>query len=239
MTRTVKVAVLLALLAVPALLATIIVPEELTCAICGTKNKVFVMRSAGSLACGAREGDFDVVPCPIEYAYRMWSCTKCGYASYQHDASVPPQKVDPIRRFLAEARKSIPASPRTTDRFDVAEGIYRILGRDDRFWSEFYRVAAFFAAEDGRGARARELRTKALAVTEKLLADPRHAATHKEHLLVAGAMAARLGHTALARKYLRGVREARYDPPQSDRAAIAAKRKEMHALAARILESLR
>lgn len=70
------------------------------------------------------------------------------------------------------------------------------------------------------------------------MADPARAAYRKEDLLVAGAMAAKIGDQERARKYLRGIRAARYAPPSDDEDGLAETRRAMNNLAARILRSI-
>ncbi len=228
------------------LLAITVGERDITCSICKTHNKVAIVQSWGSYACRP-EGEFDLVPCPIAYTGSLWSCRTCRFTSFITDADVPHAKVTAIRTFLQELPSDVDVArvdphfgrmPNVANQLVVAHGIYRILGRDKVFWSEFYRVAGFFAAREGKHQRAIGFRAKSLEATEQLLADPARARYRKEDLLVAGAMAAKLGDGARAKKYLRSVRRARYDPPGQEPSGLIETRKNMSALAVRILMSL-
>ncbi len=243
--RFVSFAILL--LFAPALLGITVFEQDIVCPICGTHNKVLAVGSWGSYACRP-EGELDLVPCPIAYTGSFWSCSRCKFTSFIADAKIPPEKIDLIRRFLealpGEIEVSRPGAdpswrPKVGDQLFVAQGVYQILGRDKVFWSDFYRVAGFFAAQEGKTQRAIGLRGKALRVTEDLLIDPARAAYRKQDLLAAGAMAAKLGNTTLARQYLSAVKSARYDPPGYEPSGLDQTREDMNELAKRILRSLR
>lgn len=231
----------------PALLGTTVVEEDILCPICGTHNKVLAVASWGSYACRP-EGELDLVPCPIAYTGSIWSCRHCKFTTFIADTRIPAEKVTLIRQYLDGLPKHIEVSradadrswqPKMGDQLFVAQGVYRILGRDKVFWSDFYRVAGFFAAREGKAQRALGLRANALRVTEELLDDPARNVYRKQDLLVAGAMAAKLDRTTLARHYLRAVRSARYEPPGHEPSGLKETRNEMNEMAERILRSLR
>lgn len=236
----------LSLLVTAAVPGITVYDHEITCPICRTKSTVMFVGSWGSYACRP-EGEFDLVPCPIAHTGSLWSCRKCKFTASRTDVQIPDDKVAAIRRFLEQLPSDLEVwrpeiasgwRPRVGDQLFIVQGINRIVGRDRVFWSEFYRVAGFFAAHEGKHQRAIGLRANALRVTEELIADPTRAAYRKEDLLVAGAMAAKLGENDRARKYLRAVPAARYEPPNQDPSGVAESRSDMNELARRILKSL-
>ena len=237
---------ILSLLIAGTLFGITVYERDVTCPICRTQNKVMLVGSWGSYACRP-EGELELVACPIAHVGSLWSCRECKFTALEPDVKVPDDKVAAVRVFLDTMARDIevwrPAfasgwRPKVDDQMFIAEGVYRIIGRDSVFWVEFYRVAGFFAAREGKQQRAMELRANALRLAEELITDPARAAYRKEDLLIAGAMAAKLGDYDRARKYLRAVRAARYAPPRSDEERLAETRKEMNHLAVRILESI-
>lgn len=236
----------LSLLIAGTVLAITVFEHDVTCPICQTQNKVMMVGSWGSYACRP-EGEFDLVPCPIAYTGSLWSCRKCKFTALESDIRVPNDKIAAVREFLDTMARDIEVwrpevasgwRPKVDDQLFIAQGVYRIVGRDNVFWAEFYRVAGFFAAREGKHQRAIGLRVNALRTAEELIADPARAVYRKEDLLVAGAMAARIGDKERASKYLRAVKAARYAPPNYDEDGLGETRSDMNTLAVRILRSL-
>ena len=59
---------------------------------------------------------------------------------------------------------------------------------DDNFWNHFYRVMGYHLDYEKKHNEAEEARRKALAITERLLADNKNDGRRKELLYVSGAM---------------------------------------------------
>jgi hypothetical protein len=244
--RKLLLTAVIAFVLVPCLSAITVEDLEIRCPICKTVNKVPVVGSYGSYACFA-EGELDLVPCPIAYTGSIWTCSKCRFTVYVGDEKIPEEKVSAVERVLAKLPGDLNVADNTSetwktfsmsDRLFVAEGVYRCLGRDSEFWASFYRVAGYFAARESKTDRARRLRARALTAYQLLLQDRRRADLRKQDLLGAGAVAAKLGIRALARQYLTQVENARYAPSESTPATQVETRKELNALATKILASL-
>jgi hypothetical protein len=235
--------VLLVAFALPAL-GISLMPIDIECPICGTHAKTFVLTSWGSYACRG-DGELDLVPCPIVYTSSLWTCAKCKFTIRVEDVASAKARKDRIRAYLDKLPPSLrlgngdmlhPDDESFSDRLSVAEGVYEIVGRDGVFWSEFYRSAGYFAASEHKIQRAAELRRKGLGITEALLTDPRRANVRMEDFLAAGALAAKLGETEKARRYLRQVRFSVWDPPNYQGASDV--RRDLKRMAVKILGSL-
>jgi hypothetical protein len=87
-----------------------------------------------------------------------------------------------------------------TARLPIAEKVYELLGRDDRFWCEFRRIEGYHLEAASRADEARRARAEALRLAETLLGSP--SPTRKETLVIAAAMRRITGDAQGARKAL-------------------------------------
>ncbi|MGC8894349.1 MAG: hypothetical protein ACP5QG_05830 [candidate division WOR-3 bacterium] len=75
-----------------------------------------------------------------------------------------------------------------TERMDIAEKVYQVLGRDDYFWGEFYRVKGYHLDVAGRADEAKAARLKALSIAEEMLKRPENQGIAKELYFITGSM---------------------------------------------------
>jgi hypothetical protein len=104
------------------------------------------------------------------------------------DVNKVPQLKDYLKNQKWSKRTSDYLKIPMTERLEIAEGVYKILGRDDDFWCQFYRVKGHHYDEANNKEKARDNRIKALETAEKLRADPENENRLKEILLITGAM---------------------------------------------------
>jgi hypothetical protein len=98
-------------------------------------------------------------------------------------------------------------------RLEIAEGVYKILGRDDEFWCRFERIESFHAEREKYPLEvARAHRTRALQIAEAMLANHTNDAKRKETFIIAGAMAFFLQDFEKADRYLKAALTAQYRP---------------------------
>jgi hypothetical protein len=83
----------------------------------------------------------------------------------------------------------IPAS----ERLAIAERVYALLGKDDEFWGQFYRLQGYFLAREKKPTEARVARQRALAITEKMLTNAEYEGHRKELFYISAAMRHFLG----------------------------------------------
>jgi hypothetical protein len=128
--------------------------------------------------------------------------------------SAPKEKVAELATMLeAEARIDGPLVPYfeipSTARLEVAEKVYRMLGRDDHFWCEFRRIQGYHLEAAGRADEARTARLKALEIAVKLLQEP--SPQRKETLVIAASMRKITGDAKGARRDLEEAKTLRFE----------------------------
>jgi hypothetical protein len=180
--------------------ATTWFPKEVTCPVCHTKNTFLTWGSYGSYIY-QWDSKFQLIFWPITDSPTVYTCKKCHLSAFMWDFEQTPVekhaeilkqiegvKLDyeyPVDTFYPGAEYlRIP----TTQRLLVAEKVYQVLGRDDDFWCQFYRVLGYHYEAEKKQPQADEARRKALAIAEKMLSDKKHEGERKELLYITGAM---------------------------------------------------
>lgn len=166
--------------------------EEIACPLCGTKNSLYSIGSYGSYIY-QWPSKYQLIFWPKTDPFVLWSCKKCNLTAYMWDfENIPSEKRDSLRAVLKEVKLSgkyerysdIPM----TERLDIAEKVYQVLGRNDLFWCEFYRVKAYHLDAAGKTDEAKAARLKALAIAEEMLNKKENQGIAKELYLITGAM---------------------------------------------------
>jgi MYXO-CTERM domain-containing protein len=197
--HVVLVGVCLVALAGPAA-ATTWGPATVTCPVCGATNEFAEVMSYGSYIYGW----------PSRFQYLFWprtdslflhTCTTCGYSAYMWDfPDLPADRRDEVAAALEGALPPGPWESYTDipmpERLALAERAYRVLGRDDFFWCEYYRILGYHLDEAGRAEEAAAARRRALGIAVALAKKDEHAGRRKELLLITGAMRHFLGDDA-------------------------------------------
>src|SRR5215472_3405610 len=139
-------------------------PVKVKCPICGQENEFFEYASWGSYVY-SWPSKFQMVFWPHTYPTSMYICKKCHYTTWMWDfKEAKPEKITEIRAAL-ETFKDVPAFDKYSQvpmsvRMRIAERVYQILGKDEEFWSHFYRVQGYHLTvekktEDAQRARLR------------------------------------------------------------------------------------
>ena len=205
MTKLIAILSLLALLALAAgAFATTWFPTEVTCPVCGAVNTFQVPGSYGSYVF-QEPSKLQYVFWPATTDKFLYTCKQCRLTAYMGDfEAVPKDKVDALATMLAQTEIEGPLVPYfeipMVARLPIAEKVYRILGRDERFWCEFRRIQGFHLEAASRADEARAARLEALEIAEKLLREP--SPTRKETLVIAAAMRTITGDTEGAKRDL-------------------------------------
>ncbi len=172
--------------------ATTWFPEEITCLLCGAKNTLYSIGSYGTYIY-QWPSKYQLIFWPKTDGYVLWSCKKCKLTAFMWDfEKIPDDKREGLKAALKDVKLSgkygnyfeIPM----TERMEIAEKVYRVLGRDDHFWCEFYRIKAYHLDADGKADEARAARLKALAIAEEMLMKPENQGIAKELYFITGAM---------------------------------------------------
>lgn len=200
-------------------------PVEVECPICKTKNIFLEWGSYGNYIY-MYPSKYQLIFWPYTDGAAWYSCKKCKLTTFMEDfKDIPADKIQALRQALKDVSLP-PQKERSTEqsmenppylelptsaRLVVAEKVYRTLGRtEDEFWSHFYRVMAYHFDADERSAEADEARRKALAITERMIADKANEGMQKELLYVAGAMKHFLRDDAGALKYFEQAKRLTY-----------------------------
>jgi hypothetical protein len=175
-------------------------PQEFACPVCKTKNVFLVVGSYGSYIY-QDESKFELIFWPLTDSPTVYSCKKCRVSAFMGEfEELPKEKHEELRKRF-EGFKLEYARPAaeydqgadylripSTQRLLAAEQTYQVLGRDDDFWSRFYRTLGHHYAAHKQQAQADEARRKALSIAERMLADKARAGERKELLYITGAM---------------------------------------------------
>lgn len=198
----IALAAVLLLASTPRAFATTWAPKEFACPVCKTKNTFLVVNSYGSY----------IYYWDSKYQYIFWprideavvyTCKRCHLSTFMWDFEETPKakhaeilkKLEGFKLDHAPASKEPESYPGVdylripmTQRLLAAEAVYKILGRDDDFWCEFYRTLGYHYEEAKNQAKADEARRAALDIAVKMLGDKERADQRKELLLITGAM---------------------------------------------------
>ncbi|HSE47631.1 MAG TPA: hypothetical protein VLA96_00325 [Terriglobales bacterium] len=192
------VSVLLVLFALAEISGAITTFEvEVTCPICGTKNKFYDYASWGSYVY-QYPSKYQLVFWPSTDPTSWYICQHCHLSLAMWDfKEFPKEKVAVVKAALQGVKvekkyKEYGEVPMSV-RLEIAEKVYRLLDKDDGFWAHFYRVAGYHLAYEGKATEAAEARKHALEYIQRVLdknAEPGH---RKELLLASAAMKHFLG----------------------------------------------
>ncbi|MBL7903235.1 MAG: hypothetical protein JNK73_14650 [Bacteroidia bacterium] len=186
--------------------ATTWFPAQHKCPVCKKKNIYQEIGSYGSY----------IYSWPSKYQYIYWpltdlpsvySCINCHFSSYLWDFdNIPKNKIDTLKKFLTQTKldkkyKDYLDIPMTR-RLEIAESVYKILGRDTQFWCEFYRVIGYHYDQVKDSIKAKEARLKAIDLARFILLDSMYIGQEKENLYIIAAMNNFTGHKDSALIYL-------------------------------------
>jgi hypothetical protein len=166
-------------------------PEEHTCPLCKQKSMYQEIGSYGGY----------IYQWPSKYQYIYWPstdnpsvycCTKCKLSTYMWDFdSIPETKFDELSKYLTTVKlgkkyEDYLEIPMTT-RLEIAENVYKILGRDNEFWCKFYREFGYHYEQE-KNVKAKETRLKSLELARIMLNDSINNGKQKEIFYIIAAM---------------------------------------------------
>ncbi len=199
------------------LLAITVVPVELNCPVCGTKNTLEDYASWGGYVYQYKS-KYQMVFFPYTWSTTVYYCKHCHLSVFMWDwRDFPKDKVEATQKALAdvttpgkyEKYTDVPMS----EKLKIAEKVYRVLGRDDAFWANFYRVLGYHLDIEKHFAEAKVARTQSLELTEKFLADPAKKDQRKEYLVWAASLHHFLGNDEAALQDLKSASELKWVNP--------------------------
>ena len=162
------------------------------CPICNTDNQFQDVGSYGSYIY-QWESKFQYIFWPLTDNPVVYSCKACHYSTYMWDFdSLDAAKIPLVKEYLKDKKLSVKTSDYLkvpiTERLEIAEGVYNVLGRDDDFWCRFNRVKGYHYAMSRNDSKARDCRIKALEIAEKMRLNKDNEGRLKEILLITGGM---------------------------------------------------
>ena len=172
--------------------ATTWAPKKVVCPLCKTENTFMEIMSYGTYIYSWPE-KFQYIFWPLTDKNVLYSCKKCRLTAFMWDfGDLPSDKLPAIKRELEGAAVKPYEGPYSevpmSARLQIAEKVYAVLGKDDSFWCQFYRVQGYHLEEEKRDPDAVAARGKALEICRRLLAAPENAGVRKQLLLISGAM---------------------------------------------------
>lgn len=149
---------------------------------------------------------FQYVFWPLTDSPSVYCCPECKFSTYMWDFdSIPANKVDPLAKMLSSVKlekkyKEYSDIPMTT-RLEIAEDVYKILGRKDEFWCGFYRLKGYHYDKENNKEKAKESRLKSLDIAKLMLQDSLYFGQEKEIYFIIAAMNNFTGHKDSALVY--------------------------------------
>jgi len=167
-------------------------PKEFTCPIDSEKNTFYVVGSYGSYIY-SYPSKYQWLFFPHTDSPTYYLCKKCHLATFMWDFdSLPKEKLADIKTVLATVKVSKPFKEYQeipiTERVEIMEKIYTVLGKDQEWWEQFYRIKGYHYGKAGDSQKAAENRRKSLDKVQKMLADNKDGSSKKLLLYVSGSM---------------------------------------------------
>lgn len=167
-------------------------PKEFTCPIDNQKNTFMVVGSYGSYIY-SYPSKYQWLFFPQTDSPTYYICKKCHLATYMWDFDkIPKDKIADLRKALQGVKVSKAFKEYTelsvTERLEIMEKVYTVLGRDDDWWESFHRVKGYHYAKEDKAAKAADARRKSLALLEKELKKENGESPKKLVLYITGAM---------------------------------------------------
>lgn len=167
-------------------------PKEFTCPIDGEKNTFLVVGSFGSYVY-FYPSKYQWLFFPRTDSPTFYLCKKCHLTTYMWDFDeLPKDKLPEIKKVLGGVKVSknfkdyqeIPV----TERLEIMEKVYSVLGKDDDWWETFYRTKGYHYGQAKNTEKAAEARRKSLELVQKELKDEKNEAPKKLLLYISAAM---------------------------------------------------
>lgn len=185
-----------------------------TCPLCKNENTYRDIGSYGGYIY-SWPSKFQYVYWPLTDFPSVYCCHDCHFSCYMWDFdSIPENKADSLKAYLTttdlggeyDDYLDIPM----TKRLEIAEGVYRILGRDTEFWSQFYRIMGYHYDHLKEPDKAYSSRIKALELAQTMLTDTAYDGHEKEILYIIAAMYFYTGKSDSTMVYLDQARTCTY-----------------------------
>jgi hypothetical protein len=200
--------------------ATTWAPKKVNCPLRKTENTFMEVMSFGTYIY-QWPSKFQLIFWPHTDPNVLYSCRKCRLTAFMWDfAEVPAESLPAIKSQLQASSAKPFDKPYyelpMSERLVIAEKVYSILGKEDVFWCQFYRVKGYHLEAEKNETGALAARGKALELCQKLLATKENAGMRKELLLISGAMKHFQGNDQGSLADLREAASLTYNSPKMD-----------------------
>jgi hypothetical protein len=167
-------------------------PKEFTCPVDNQKNTFLVVGSYGSYIY-SYPSKYQWLFFPQTDSPTFYICKKCHLTTYMWDFDkLPKDKLPELKKILASVKVSKTFKEYTelsvTERLEIMEKVYFVLGKDEEWWESFYRVKGYHYGKEGNAAKAAEARRKSLELVQKELKNEKSQAPKKLLFYVSAAM---------------------------------------------------
>ncbi len=167
-------------------------PEEFTCPIDNTKNTFLVIGSYGSYIY-SYPSKYQWLFFPRTDSPTFYLCKKCHLATFMWDFDkLPKDKLPELKKALADVKVSKVFKEYTeipiTERLEIMEKVYAVLGKEDSWWEDFYRIKGYHYGKEGKADKAAEARRKSLELIQKELKKEKSESPKKLLYYISGAM---------------------------------------------------
>ncbi len=167
-------------------------PKEFECPIDKEINTFMVVGSYGSYIY-SYPSKYQWLFFPATDSPTFYVCKKCHLATYMWDFDkLPKDKIPELKKVLAtikapKAFKEYTEVP-ITERLEIMEKVYTVLGKDPEWWENFYRIKGYHYGKDGQAEKAAEERKRSLEFIQKELKNEKSTAPKKVLFYISGAM---------------------------------------------------
>lgn len=189
-------------------------PKKMACPLCQDSSTYQVIGSYGSYIYHWPSKN-QLIYWPLIESPSIYSCPHCAFTVYMWDFdTVPEQHVDKLKQILQPyagvgATDNYQRVP-VTDRLEIAEKVYTVLGRDKEFWCRFYRVMGYHYDAASEKENADDVRLKALELARELLSDTACAGEEKELYFIMASMYRFTGSPDSSMVYLEKAKKCTY-----------------------------
>jgi hypothetical protein len=205
------------------------VPKDFACPIDGEKNTFLVVGSYGSYVYNY-PSKYQGLFFPQTDSPTFYICKRCHLATYMWDFDkIPTSKLPELKQLLAGIKVSRLFAKYTelpvSERLEIMEKVYAVLGKDGDWWENFYRVKGYHYGREGLAAKATDARRRSLELIAKDIENPKNAAPKKLLYYLSGAMKHFIGDDQGAVLDLATAQKMRYENkaenPEENRGAEA------------------
>lgn len=183
-------------LSIPALAITWF-PEDFNCPLDGQKNTFLVVGSYGSYIY-SYPSKYQWLFFPTTDSPTYYTCKKCHLTTYMWDFDkLPKDRFDAIRGALKGVSVSKNFKEYTelpvTERLEIMEKVYAVLGKEEDWWENFYRIKGYHYGKEGKPEAAAASRKRSLQMIEAKLERKDSDSPRKLSLYIAASMKHFLG----------------------------------------------